>query len=268
MRKIVLRLILILFTLPVLALKPEKAYKITPDSLGLAYKEQYVKSKDQFDLITWTYRPNAAKDKQTVIVLAYGDAGNMSHWVHQARILSEAGYRVITFDYRGFGKSTDFAIHPDYLYYNEFAWDLRAIMDFARKTYPQSKQGLLAFSMGTIMATLVLPQTKTDFFVGEGYVKDPASIVNFIKRAKNKDIILPPGSAAYPSQAPKITCPMLLIAGKADQATTLADADAVTRQAKNRKVVTFEGGHGMGFQALTRNAPGDLYVQAIDDFVK
>jgi hypothetical protein len=78
MRKIVLRLILILFTLPVLALKPEKAYKITPDSLGLAYKEQYVKSKDQFDLITWTYRPNAAKDKQTVIVLAYGDAGNMS----------------------------------------------------------------------------------------------------------------------------------------------------------------------------------------------
>jgi alpha-beta hydrolase superfamily lysophospholipase len=192
----------------------------------------------------------------------------MSHWVHQARILSEAGYRVITFDYRGFGKSTDFAINPDYLYYNEFAQDLKAIMNFARRTYPQSKQGLLAFSMGTIMATLVLPRTKTDFFVGEGYVKDPKSIVDFIRQAKNKDIILPPGSEAYTSQVAKITCPMLLIAGKADLATTLTDANAVAQQTKNRKVVAFEGGHGMGFQALTRNTPGDLYVQAIDDFVR
>ncbi len=268
MRKIVLPLILVLITLPVFALKPEKAYKITPDSLGLAYKEQYVKSKDQIDLITWTYSPNAAKDKQTVIVLAYGDTGNMSHWVHQARILSEAGYRVITFDYRGFGKSTDFAINPDYLYYNEFARDLKAIMDFARKTYPRSKQGLLAFSMGTIMATLVLPGAKTDFFVGEGYVKDPKAIVAFIKGAKNKEVLLPPGSEAYPGQAPRITCPVLLIAGKADQVTTLADANAVAQQAGNRKVLAFEGGHGMGFQALTRNTPGDLYVQAIDDFVR
>jgi hypothetical protein len=268
MRKIVLPLILLLTTLPTLALKPEKAYKITPDSLGIAYKEQYVKTEDQFDLITWTYSPNAAKDKQTVLVLAYGDAGNMSHWVHQARILSEAGYRVITFDYRGFGKSTDFAMDPDYLYYNEFARDLKAIMGFARKTYPRSKQGLLAFSMGTIMATLVLPHTKTDFFVAEGYVKDPKMVVDFIKKAKNKDIILPAGSEAYASQAPRITCPMLLIAGKADQATTLADAHAVAGQARNRKVVAFEGGHGMGFQALTKNATGDLYVQAIDDFVR
>ncbi len=268
MRKVLLQLMLILITLPILALKPEKAYKITPDSLGLAYKEQYVKTKDGFDLITWTYSPNAAKDKQTVIVLAYGDAGNMSHWVHQARILSEAGYRVITFDYRGFGKSTDFAINPDYLYYNEFAQDLETVMNFSRKSYPQSKQGLLAFSMGTIMATLVLPQTKADFFVAEGYVKDTKAIVNFIKQAKKKDIILPPGSEAYTSQSIKITCPMLLIAGKADQATTLTDANAVAQQAKNRKVVAFEGGHGMGFQALTKNALGDLYVEAIDDFVK
>jgi alpha-beta hydrolase superfamily lysophospholipase len=244
MRKRLLPLVLLLISGPLFALKPEKAYKMTPDSLGLAYKEQYVKSKDQFDLITWTYTPNAAKDKQTVIVLAYGDAGNMSHWVHQARILSEAGYRVITFDYRGFGKSTDFAINPDYLYYNEFARDLEAVMDFARKTYPKSKQGLLAFSMGTIMATLVLPQTETDFFVGEGYVKDPKTIVGFIRGAKNKDIILPPGREAYTRQAARITCPVLLIAGKADQATTLADANAVAQQARNRKVVAFEGGHG------------------------
>ncbi len=42
MRKIVLPLILLLTTLPTLALKPEKAYKMTPDSLGIAYKEHYV----------------------------------------------------------------------------------------------------------------------------------------------------------------------------------------------------------------------------------
>ena len=136
----------------------------------------------------------------------------------------------------------------------------------SRKSYPQSKQDLLVFSMGTIIATLVLPQTKADFFIGEGYVKDPQAIVDFIKKAKNKDIILPPGSEAYAGHAPMITCPMLLIAGRADQATSLADA--VARQAGNRKVVAFKGGHGMGFQALTKTTTGDLYVQAIDDFLK
>jgi alpha-beta hydrolase superfamily lysophospholipase len=268
MRKMLLPVILMLISLPVLALKPEKAYKITPDSLGIAYREHYVKSRDGYDLLTWTYSPDPAKDKKTVLVLAYGDAGNMSQWVHQARILSEAGYRVITFDYRGFGKSTDFAINPDYLYYNEFALDLKAVMEFARKTYPRSKQGLLAFSMGTIMATLVLAQARTDFLVAEGYVKDPEAIVKFIRQAKNKDIVLPAGSEVYRSHIPKITCPMLLIAGKADQVTTLTDAYAVAQQARNRRVVAFEGGHGMGFQALTRNTTGDLYVQAIDDFVR
>ncbi len=260
--------IILLTTQLTFALKPEKAYKLTPDSLGLAYKEQYVKTDDQFSLITWTYEPNAAKDKQTTIVLAYGDAGNMSHWVHQARILSEAGYRVITFDYRGFGKSADFAINPNYLYYKEFASDLRAVMGFARKTYPKSKQGVLAFSMGTIMATWVLPQTKADFFIGDGYVKDPVAIAAFIKRAKNKDILLPAGTEAYHYSAAKITCPVLLLAGTTDPVTTLADANAVAQGGKNRKVVSFEGGHGMGFQALTKVSTGDLYVQAIDDFLK
>ncbi len=268
MSRTLLFVILLLTARSTFALKPEKAYKLTPDSLGLAYKEQYVNTEDQFKLVTWTYEPNAAKDKQTIIVLAYGDAGNMSHWVHQARILSEAGYRVITFDYRGFGKSADFVINPNYLYYKEFARDLSAVMGFARETYPRNKQGVLAFSMGMIMATLVLPHTKADFFIGEGYVKDPKAVVAFIKQAKKKDIVLPAGTEVYNGLAAKITCPVLLIAGTTDPVTTLADANAVAQAGKNRKVVAFEGGHGMGFQVLSKASPGDLYVEAIDDFLK
>ena len=66
----------------------------TPDSLGLTYQTLALTTPDHVQLASWVVEPAATvPDRRTTMVLAYGDAGNMSYWLHQARALSHAGYR-------------------------------------------------------------------------------------------------------------------------------------------------------------------------------
>lgn len=62
------------------------------------------------------------------VVLAHGRGGNAASWFQQAPALLEAGYRVITFDHRCFGRSYCPPEHFDRAY---FADDLAAVLDAA-----------------------------------------------------------------------------------------------------------------------------------------
>src|SRR5690606_12276000 len=130
---------------------------------------------------TWIYEAKPENDKDTVLILAYPDAGNMSYFVYHAAILANAGYTVVTFDYRGFGKSQDFEIQKEFLYYKEFAWDLEAVVETISKEIPNKKLGIWAMSMGTTIASRAYPQIKgqIDFIIGEGFVTDPDGIVDY-----------------------------------------------------------------------------------------
>ena len=121
--------LLLLQTATAWALKPDSHWAATPDSLHLAYQARTLTTPDQAQLATWLVEPSApAADQHTTLVLAYGDAGNMGNWVHQARALAMAGYRVYLFDYRGFGHSSDFTINYNHLYYDEFSTDLNTVL--------------------------------------------------------------------------------------------------------------------------------------------
>ncbi|ALD20470.1 alpha/beta hydrolase [Hymenobacter sp. DG25A] len=256
------------------ALKPDRIYHQTPDSLGLAYTTRVLKTADGFSINTWTYVPNATKNRHTTIILACGDAVNMGGYVYQANALSQAGYQVITFDYRGFGHSSDFAMNPNQLYYPEFAEDLRTVVKAARQQFPTQKLGVVAFSMGTIMASMVANKEKLDFLVGEGFFARPQEVVSRIMLQKNKEVLLPAAARQYPRLLPKIKCPMLVFAARADQITTLADSyDLVAQKSRHRELVTYEGGHTTGFmvlsrQPVTRLTYGDLYVECITAFLQ
>jgi pimeloyl-ACP methyl ester carboxylesterase len=58
------------------------------------------------------------------IVLAHGVGGNHAAWYQQTRVLAQT-YRVITFDHRGFGRSTD----VEGLGRSAFVSDLEALLD-------------------------------------------------------------------------------------------------------------------------------------------
>src|ERR1700745_2483977 len=98
--------------------------------------------------------------------------------------LSQVGFTVVMFDYRGFGESDSFAIDPKMLYYNEFATDLTSVIRFAKEKYPGNKTGVWAFSMGTIITTLACNTAHPDFIIGDGYVTSPVKLKEFYA-AKN-----------------------------------------------------------------------------------
>ncbi|MTD57504.1 alpha/beta fold hydrolase [Amycolatopsis pithecellobii] len=76
------------------------------------------------------------------IVLIHGYPLNGHSWEKQERVLLEAGYRVITYDRRGFGRSSQPTVGYDY---DTFAADLKALID-----HLQLEDVVLAgFSMGT-----------------------------------------------------------------------------------------------------------------------
>ena len=253
------------------ALKPSREWIGTPDSLGLRYQTTALTTPDHVQLTGWLIEPAAdVPDQRTTMVVAYGDFGNMSNELHQAQAFSAAGYRVYLFDYRGFGHSADFAIDPQRLYYHEFAVDLGTALADARRRYPRNRTGIVAFSMGTIMASEVVAASRCDFFVSEGYVASPQRLVAYQLQTRQKVVSLPAEAAAYAQYAPRIRCPWLLIAGSADKHTPLADSVAVVRVARwrqRRQVLAFEGGHLQGMPVLTEATFGDKYVWEVRRFL-
>ena len=76
------------------------------------------------------------------VVLIHGYPLNGRSWEKQERVLLAAGYRVITYDRRGFGNSSQPTIGYDY---DTFAADLNALLDHLELT----DIVLVGFSMGT-----------------------------------------------------------------------------------------------------------------------
>src|SRR6476619_3839024 len=61
------------------------------------------------------------------VVLIHGYPLNGHSWEKQERVLLEAGYRVITYDRRGFGQSSQPTVGYDY---DTFAADLHALVSY------------------------------------------------------------------------------------------------------------------------------------------
>jgi non-heme chloroperoxidase len=76
------------------------------------------------------------------VVLIHGYPLNGASWEKQQRALLSAGYRVITYDRRGFGKSSQPAVGYDY---DTFAADLKTLLDHLGL----DDLVLVGFSMGT-----------------------------------------------------------------------------------------------------------------------
>lgn len=246
------------------AINPVREYKATPENFGLPYKEQKIKTADGYLLNTWLVEPKEDSGKNYTFVIAYGDAGNMSYQLPYIAALVARGYTVVTFDYRGFGQSSDFEINKEQQYYNEFTTDLITALHWAKQQNSNDKIIVWAFSMGTIMATQAFKKEPFDILVGEGFVVAPPQVVERIKVQKGKTLVLPKGATQVENNIKKINIPMLLVCAKYDTITTLDDCHKITRGFRNRKVLEFEGKHLEGaFVIGLQN-----YIEKIEKMMK
>jgi len=83
---------------------PTRDEPATPADWGFQYEDVRFKSGDGTPLHGWFVAPKNKRAKGT-IVFSHGNAGSLGHHLGFVMWLVEAGYNVMMYDYRGFGKS-------------------------------------------------------------------------------------------------------------------------------------------------------------------
>lgn len=169
-----------------IALRPERDYKAVPSDYGIVYEAVGFETSDGLTIHGWyfpaqdtvstanrfvgrvipmpeglkqtpgTYLPDYDDPVPTVIICD-GDAGNMTSLIFYAYHFCTNGLNVLTFDWRGFGHSEDWAIKADYLVHSEFLLDYMAAVDFVmgRRETDADRVGLFGFSTGAYMSFAV-----------------------------------------------------------------------------------------------------------------
>jgi pimeloyl-ACP methyl ester carboxylesterase/tetratricopeptide (TPR) repeat protein len=150
MRRLALPLVFALFlaSMPGLAhaLSPSRTYKQKPEKYGMDYVEAEVGTKDGAKLNTWHFKPQTKSSH--LVVMSHSGEGNMADYLRRVDALTKLGFDVLTFDYRGYGESSEFEIDDNMYIYPHFVTDLVAVLDFARDTIRPTRTYLYGWGIG------------------------------------------------------------------------------------------------------------------------
>jgi pimeloyl-ACP methyl ester carboxylesterase len=119
------------------ALNPSREYKQLPDKFNMIYEEEDVPTSDGKTLKAWYFPATETKTTQLMLICHNGE-GNMADYLRKVDQFRTKGYNVVIFDYRGFGKSSDFEIDNNMYLYPQFQDDVKAMIDFCRQKYVQA----------------------------------------------------------------------------------------------------------------------------------
>ena len=118
------------------ALNPSRTYKQLPDKYNMKYTAHTAKTSDGAKLKVWHFEAN--KKTTRLILIAHNGEKNMAEYLRRVDQFTSIGYNVVTFDYRGFGESSDFEIDNNMYIYPHFQDDVKGMIDFVRKTFVQT----------------------------------------------------------------------------------------------------------------------------------
>ena len=212
-KKIIFCTLTILVSIQSFAIKPDRVYRFYPEKLCLIYKDLEVTTVDDIKIKTWFFpaQPTpsenemrdvwenpAKKPYKTIdnkprptIIIANGDAGNMSYQqLHHAQFFTSKGYNVVTFDWRGFGESSEWKMEPDYLVYSELLIDYEAVIKEVLKQNEVDKNRLAVYGWSTGAYLSMAAASKYEnikAFVAIGLMTSFAEVVPVLMKAQNKD---------------------------------------------------------------------------------
>lgn len=203
------------------AIKPNRVYQIYPENLGLIYRDLNVTTSDGLKIKTWFYPAQPALSEKEIneawnnpikkpyvapysknrptIIIANGDAGNMSYQqVHFALNFTSKGYNVVTFDWRGFGESSEWEINNDYLVYSEFLLDYDAVIKEVLKQNEEvdtNRIAVFGWSTGAYLSMAAASKYENiKAFVGIGLITSFDDVLPLLKQLqthKDRNLIVP-----------------------------------------------------------------------------
>ena len=275
------------------AIIPDTVYIRKPESMGLIYKNLEVITNDGYKIETWFFpaqsplsegelrdlngnrRTYETQDetKRPTIIVCNGDAGNMSYFqLYLAKSWTSRGFNVVTFDWRGFGKSSPFAMDRNYLCYTEMLEDYRAVV---RTTSEQEEvlNGAIAVVGWSTGAYLSMITAYTDdlvnAFFGRSLPTDFDDFIPLVMKYKNKprnELLVPddfPAELMPVHIAPEFGKPLFLIVGENDFRTPVW---------MSRKIIESVPGTTPKELMIVENAAHggkeDPILIAFDDFIK
>lgn len=263
MKKLLIILYFLSCSIIIYGIKPDKEYYFTPEDFGLKHEVYKIETSDGYTLNSWHI---LAQDDgvECTVILSGGDSGNMSSSLMFASTLSQMGFDVLLYDYRGFGQSDDFEINQDMLYYTEFADDLLAVVNKAKMVSPKNRIALFGLSMGSIINTLYYQKhpENVDFLIADGFVYSVESVVERIKERSGKDVLLPYSETILEDVYDNIEIPFLLFFASDDHTCNSDDLSLLREKIKAIKVISYDGGHLEGYWVMR-----DEYIRNIIDFL-
>lgn len=135
-----LLVLILMSSTAVFGLNPSRTYKQLPDKYNMKYVAHDVKTNDGEATLKVWYFPGNVKSTRLVLI-AHNGEGNMADYLRRVDQFTSIGYNVVTFDYRGFGESSDFEIDNNMYIYPHFQDDYETMVDFCRKQYVQTFDG-------------------------------------------------------------------------------------------------------------------------------
>jgi len=257
---VIVALLLVTSTATALSTNPERNYRIKPEKLGIAYREISIQTPDKAQLTAWIFEPQG-KPLEITIILAGGDSGNMGYLLPYIDGLRKQGFRVVSFDYRGFGTSSEFPTSREVLYYDEFTTDVVTVINKVKALFPAQSLGIMGFSMGTIMAFQAANKGLVSFVIADSPVVNVAKVTSRLA-TKGKITRYPSSGRNFDNMVRQMNFPLLTIVGKKDFVTTLEDVKTFLKKDSRLLTIEHEGGHLEGVKSSTS------YFDDIQNFVR
>lgn len=244
MKNFLIVILISILPFSVLGIRPDSLYVFMPQDFGLIYKEFQVKTRDNISINVWFYPAQdtlgygAYKegrivknyqvdiDKKPTIIICNADANSMSYHIGNVRYLCPQGYNVVTFDWRGFGKSQKWKFNEN-IACLEFLKDYNAVLDtvIQMKEVDNKRIGAYSFSTGAYISFLEFSlRSEIKALVVRGMFTSYKDIVKNLDRIDPERIHPYPAAFDQPEYraidlAPQITKPILLIVGEHDVRT-------------------------------------------------
>lgn len=172
------------------ALNPSRQYAVVPSDYGLDYKEVSIAATDGVKLNAWIFIPSAPSKKY--VVISDDGNGNMADNLEVVGQFLSLGYNVITYDYRGYGKSDSFHINQNFFIYSQFAKDLQGVLDYLRKTYSPGFCDLYGIGIGAGLSIgLGCTSTQVRRIIADGSYTSLEQAKKELKEKRNQDVLLP-----------------------------------------------------------------------------
>ncbi|MFQ5592203.1 MAG: alpha/beta hydrolase [Phycisphaerae bacterium] len=230
---------------------PTREYRATPADVGLRYEALTLRTADGVAIEAW-YLPHPEPDG--TVLFCHGNAGNMSDTLDYMIELHHLGFAVLTFDYRGFGRSAGHPSERGTYLDAEAVW--RYLTDSLRLPaerivlFGQSLGGAVAIELADRLAesgpaALVVESTFTSLAdVGQRHY--PLLPVRLLLAHRYESV----------DKVGRISCPKLFIHGRDDELIPVADARRLYDEAVEPKTfVETPGGHSSaGFVRARRHS--------------